>query len=72
MAEPLRVLLGEWQSDEAFRRAIKSPVELIPVRTLRGWTVETFRYRWAVIDENLRLLSAGEPLLNVVKAPSAI
>ena len=31
-----------------------------------GWTDETFRQRWVAIDENLRRLSAGEPLVNVV------
>jgi phosphoglycerate dehydrogenase-like enzyme len=35
---------------------------------IAGWTRETFQHRWAAIDENLRRLSAGEPLLNVVKA----
>src|SRR5688572_6539812 len=34
MTEPLRVLLGEWQTDEAFRRAITTPVTLIPAPTL--------------------------------------
>jgi len=34
---------------------------------IAGWTVETFRHRWAAIDENLRRLGTGEPLLNVVK-----
>ena len=35
---------------------------------IAGWTQETFRHRWAAIDDNLRRLAAGEPLLNVVKA----
>lgn len=35
---------------------------------IAGWTQETFRHRWAAINENLRRLSTGEPLLNVVKA----
>lgn len=34
---------------------------------IAGWTVETFAQRWATIDENLRRLAAGEPLINVVK-----
>ena len=34
---------------------------------IAGWTRETFQHRWVAIDENLRRLSAGEPLLNVVK-----
>lgn len=33
---------------------------------IAGVTEETFRHRWNVIDENLRRLAAGEPLLNVV------
>lgn len=35
---------------------------------IAGWTVETFAYRWQAIDENLRRLGSGEPLLNVVKS----
>ncbi|MCC6792064.1 MAG: hypothetical protein IT336_10270 [Thermomicrobiales bacterium] len=35
---------------------------------IAGWTVETFAYRWQAIDENLRRLGTGEPLLNVVKS----
>jgi phosphoglycerate dehydrogenase-like enzyme len=31
-----------------------------------GWTETTMRRRWAAIDENLRRLGSGEPLLNVV------
>jgi hypothetical protein len=34
---------------------------------IAGWTVETFAYRWQAIDDNLRRLGTGEPLLNVVK-----
>ena len=34
---------------------------------IAGWTVETFQQRWATIDDNLRRLACGEPLLNVVK-----
>lgn len=33
---------------------------------IAGVTEETFKHRWAVIDDNLRRLAAGEPLLNVV------
>ncbi len=33
---------------------------------IAGVTEETFRHRWAVINENLRRVAAGEPLLNVV------
>ena len=33
---------------------------------IAGWTEGTFRHRWDTIDENLRRLRAGEPLLNVV------
>jgi phosphoglycerate dehydrogenase-like enzyme len=33
---------------------------------IAGATDATFTYRWQVINENLRRLSAGEPLLNVV------
>lgn len=36
---------------------------------IAGWTVETFQHRWASIDENLRRLAAGKPLINVVKSP---
>ncbi len=35
---------------------------------IAGWTTETFRHRWAAIDDNLRRLSRGEPLANVVRA----
>ncbi len=38
---------------------------------IAGWTAETFRHRWATIDDNLRRLSLGEPLVNVVRAPAA-
>lgn len=38
---------------------------------IAGWTFETFQHRWAAIDENLRRLSRGEPLVNVVRAPAA-
>lgn len=31
-----------------------------------GWTEETFQHRWATIDDNLRRLTTGEPLVNVV------
>jgi phosphoglycerate dehydrogenase-like enzyme len=34
---------------------------------IAGATDATFTYRWSVINENLRRLTAGEPLLNVVK-----
>lgn len=37
---------------------------------IAGWTAETFRHRWAAIDENLRRLTAGEPLVNVVSPPA--
>lgn len=39
---------------------------------IAGWTQETFQHRWAAIDDNLRRLSAGEPLLNVVKAATTL
>jgi phosphoglycerate dehydrogenase-like enzyme len=32
---PLRVVLGEWQDDPAFRDAVTAPVEWIPTRSLR-------------------------------------
>ena len=35
MARPLRVVLGEWQKDDAFRRAITTPVEFVVAPTLR-------------------------------------
>jgi phosphoglycerate dehydrogenase-like enzyme len=38
---------------------------------IAGWTAETFRHRWAAIDDNLRRLSGGEPLVNVVRPPGA-
>ncbi len=34
---------------------------------IAGATDATFTYRWSVINENIRRLTAGEPLLNVVK-----
>jgi phosphoglycerate dehydrogenase-like enzyme len=36
---------------------------------IAGWTGETFQHRWAAIDDNLRRLAAGEPLVNVVWPP---
>jgi phosphoglycerate dehydrogenase-like enzyme len=35
---------------------------------IAGWTAGTFSHRWQMIDENLRRLAAGEPLLNIVLA----
>jgi len=34
-AQPLRVVLGEWQTDEAFHRSLTAPVTLIPAPGLR-------------------------------------
>lgn len=34
---------------------------------IAGWTHGTFAHRWAQMNENLRRLAAGEPLLGVVK-----
>ncbi|HYO30499.1 MAG TPA: NAD(P)-dependent oxidoreductase, partial [Thermomicrobiales bacterium] len=36
---PLRVVLGEWQHDEGFRRAISTPATLIPAPTLQDGDV---------------------------------
>jgi phosphoglycerate dehydrogenase-like enzyme len=36
---------------------------------IAGATEDTFFYRWAAINDNLRRLRAGEPLLNVVPRP---
>lgn len=36
---------------------------------IAGATENTFRYRWSVIDENLRCLRDGTPLSNVVSGP---
>lgn len=33
--EPLRVVLGEWQTEEAFHRALTAPVELVPAQGVR-------------------------------------
>jgi phosphoglycerate dehydrogenase-like enzyme len=34
---------------------------------IAGWTEGTFRHRWEAIDDNLRRLATGEPLVNVVR-----
>ncbi len=36
---------------------------------IAGATENTFRYRWAMIDDNLRRLGAGEPFSNIVPRP---
>lgn len=43
---------------------------LIMTPHIAGATDATFTYRWNLINENLRRLAAGEPLLNVVKPGS--
>ncbi len=35
---------------------------------IAGWTDGTFRHRWEMIDENLRRLADGTPLVNIVSA----
>ena len=62
------------EGDEAARPADQPFHELpnvIMTPHIAGWTAETFRHRWAAIDDNLRRLSRGEPLLNVVRAAAS-